>query len=46
MKNPSSQELLEHIDNKISQGNYVDRVHKIKLITARELIQKRLDTEF
>ena len=46
MKNLSSQELLEHIDNKISQGNYVDSVHKIKLITAREMIQKILDTEF
>ena len=46
MKNPSSQELLERIDNKISQGNYVDSVHKIKLITAREMIQKILDTEF
>jgi len=46
MKNPSSQELLEHIDNKISQRNYVDSVHKIKLITAREMIQKILDTEF
>ena len=46
MKNPSSQELLEHIENKISQGNYVDSVHKIKLITAREMIQKILDTEF
>ena len=46
MKNPSSQELLEHIDNKISQGNYVDSVHKIKLITAREMIQKILETEF
>ena len=46
MKNPSSQELLEHIDNKISQGNYVDSVYKIKLITAREMIQKILDTEF
>jgi hypothetical protein len=46
MKNPSSKELLEYIDNKISKGNYVDSVHKIKLITAREMIQKILDTEF
>jgi hypothetical protein len=46
MKNPSSKELLEHIDNNISQGNYLDSVHKIKLITAREMIQKILDTEF
>ena len=46
MKNPSSKELLKHIDNKISQGNYFDSVHKIKLITAREMIQKILDTEF
>ena len=44
MKNPSSKELLEHIDNKIYQGNYLDSVHKIKLITAREMIQKILDT--
>ena len=46
MKNPSSKELLKHIDNKISQGNYLDSAHKIKLITAREMIQKILDTEF
>ena len=46
MKNPSSKELLEYLDNKISKGNYVDSVHKIKLITAREMIQKILDTEF
>jgi hypothetical protein len=46
MKNPSSKELLEYIDNKISKGNYIDSVHKIKLITAREMIQKILDTEF
>jgi hypothetical protein len=46
MKNLSSQELLEHIDKKISQGNYLNSVHKIKLITAREMIQKILDTEF
>ena len=46
MKNPASQELLKHIENKIYQGNYLDSVHKIKLITAREMIQKILDTEF
>lgn len=46
MKNPSSRDLLKHIDNKINQGNYIDSVHKIKLITAREMIQKILASEF
>ena len=46
MKNPSSRDLLKHIDSKINQGNYIDSVHKIKLITAREMIQKILDSEF
>jgi hypothetical protein len=46
MKNPSSRDLLKHIDYKINQGNYIDSVHKIKLITAREMIQKILDSEF
>ena len=46
MKNPSSKELLEHIDNKISQGNYLDSVHKIKLMTTRDVIRKVLETEF
>ena len=46
MKNPSSQELLEYLRNKISQGDYIDSVHKIKLMTTIEMIQKILDTEF
>ncbi len=46
MKNPSSQELLKYLENKISQGDYIDSVHKIKLITTVEMIQKILNTEF
>jgi hypothetical protein len=46
MKNPSSRDLLKHIENKINQENYFDSVHKIKLITTREMIQKILDSEF
>tara|TARA_S200000501_G_scaffold337822_1_gene344179 strand:+ start:113 stop:253 length:141 start_codon:yes stop_codon:yes gene_type:complete len=46
MKNPSSLDLLEHLENKISQGDYIDSVHKIKLMTTVEIIQKILDAEF
>ena len=46
MKQPSAQELLLHIENKIAQGDFKDSVHKITLITARDVIRKVLDTEF
>ena len=46
MKKPSSQELLEYLENKISQGDYIDSVHKIKIMTTIEMIKKTLNTEF
>jgi hypothetical protein len=46
MSQPSAQELLLHIENKIAQGDYNDSVHKITLITARDVIRKVLETEF
>jgi len=46
MKTPSSQELLEYLENKISQGDYIDSVHKIKIMTTIEMIKKTLNTEF
>ncbi|MDA0794089.1 MAG: hypothetical protein O3C13_05665 [Bacteroidetes bacterium] len=42
----SAQELLHHIEQKIQSGNYNDSVHKIKLLTAKEVIEKILLTEF
>ena len=45
-KNPSATELLDLLDLKLAQGHYKDSVHQIKLMTAREVIQKILDTEF
>lgn len=46
MSQPSAQELLMHIENKIAQGDYNDSVHKIKLMTTRDVIRKVLETEF
>tara|TARA_S200000501_G_scaffold339807_1_gene347737 strand:+ start:94 stop:234 length:141 start_codon:yes stop_codon:yes gene_type:complete len=46
MKKTSSQELLEYLENKISQGDYIDSVHKIKIMTTIEMIKKTLNTEF
>ena len=43
---PSARELLMHIENKIAQRNYIDSVHKIKLMTTRDVIRKFLETEF
>jgi len=46
MKQPSAQELLLHLENKIAQGDSKDSVHKIKLMTTRDVIRKVLETEF
>jgi hypothetical protein len=45
MNNPSAQELLDHIENKISQKKYKDSVHKITLMTARDVIKKILENQ-
>jgi len=46
MTQPSARELLMHIENKIAQRDYIDSVHKIKLMTTRDVIRKVLETEF
>ena len=46
MSIPSAKELLQHIENKIAQKEYKDSVHKITLITTRDVIRKILETEF
>jgi hypothetical protein len=46
MTQPTAQELLIHIENKIAQRDYIDSVHKIKLMTTRDVIRKVLETEF
>ena len=46
MKNPSSHELLKHIEHKIASGNYKDSVHKITLLTAKHVIEKTLKEDF
>lgn len=46
MNDPTSKELLENIENKINQKNYKDSVHKIKLMTARDIIVEILNKDF
>ena len=46
MKEPSAKEVLVLLENKINTGQYNDSVHKIKLITAREVIKKILENEY
>ena len=38
MLNISAQELIKIIENRIDNGDYKDAVHKIKLMTTREMI--------
>ncbi len=37
-KNPTVEELLKELENRISSGDYKDSVHKIKLMTTRDMI--------
>ena len=46
MNYPSSKELLENIVNKINKKNYKDSVHKIKLMTARDIIIEILNKDY
>jgi hypothetical protein len=39
-------ELLEHIDHRIARGDYKDSVHKITLMTTRDVIKKILAEDF
>ena len=45
-KTPTAQELLELLESKLAHGHYNDSVHKIKLMTTRDVIRKVLETEF
>ena len=38
MFNISAQELIKIIENRIDNGDFKDAVHKIKLMTTREMI--------
>ena len=38
MFNISADELIKIIDNRIEDGDFKDAVHKIKLMTTREMI--------
>ena len=42
----SVQSLLVQIDKKLKEGNYVDSVHKIKLMTTRDMILKIISERF
>ena len=46
MKEPTAKEILAIIENKIETGQYNDSVHKITLMTARNVIEKILHNEF
>lgn len=45
MSKPSAKELLIYIEKKIKKGDYKDSVHKITLMTTRNVIQKILEEE-
>ena len=42
----TTKDLLVHIEKIIQEGNYADSVHKIKLMTTRDMIKKILQSEF
>ena len=44
MKSLSAQALLEQLKQKVTNGQYNDSVHKIKLMTAIEVIEKELNS--
>ena len=46
MTEPTAKELLHLLEKKLETGQYTDSVHKIKLMTARDVVQKILATEF
>jgi len=45
MSKPSAKELLIYVEKKIENGDYKDSVHKITLMTTRNVIQKILEEE-
>lgn len=46
MKDISVQNLIDHIDQKITNNEVIDSVHKIKLITTRQMIEKIISEDF
>ena len=36
--NTTLTELIQHLDKRLAQGDYKDAVHKIKLMTTRDMI--------
>ncbi|MGB1019471.1 MAG: hypothetical protein ACPGVF_00040 [Flavobacteriaceae bacterium] len=42
MKNWTAETLLAHYKEIIDHGGYIDSVHKIKLLTTIEMIEKTL----
>ena len=38
MPNISAEELIKIIENRIDNGDFKDAVHKIKLMTTREMV--------
>ena len=42
MSNISAEELIKIIENRIENGDFRDAVHKIKLMTTREMILESL----
>ena len=42
MYEPSANEVLTLLENKINTGQYNDSVHKIKLMTARDVLKEIL----
>ena len=46
MSKQSAKEILLYIEKKIQNGDYKDGVHKITLMTTRNVIRKILEEEF
>jgi len=42
MENLSVKDLLTYLNNKIETQQYIDSVHKIKILTTVEIIEKTL----
>jgi hypothetical protein len=42
MENLSVNDLLTYLNNKIETQQYIDSVHKIKILTTVEIIEKTL----
>ncbi|MGC6422252.1 MAG: hypothetical protein ACON47_10115 [Flavobacteriaceae bacterium] len=41
--NDSLQDLLQELNNRLNEGHYNDSVHKIKLLTAKEVVERILE---